>query len=147
MIFSRRALWFCIFVFLVCGDLSFAGPPINYNSAKSWVEKTVKTEIPTDSRIYLLGPETVAETYLLNGTPTERETSKCRILPSASVVTVREIWKMIGDLDLKGDWALSVYRPSQPAQAILTVSGRDAFDSSFPLSAGDVVWIRAISSP
>jgi hypothetical protein len=120
-----------------------ASPPFRYDSARAWAEKTVQTDIPESKRIYLFGPERVAEAYSLDGKPAAREVDMRHILSADSVRTVHDIWRQV-PLDLKGTWMLSVYRASAQIEPVYRLSKADVFVSTFPLQPGDVVWIRPL---
>jgi hypothetical protein len=134
-----------IIAFLLSSAIALAGPSFQYDSARTWTEETVKTDIPKSKRIYLLGPELVTETYSLNGKATKHDVEMRRILSVDSATTVQNIWKQF-QLDLKGTWILSVYRASHQIEPVYTTSKKEVFNSTFPLMARDVIWVRPFRS-
>ncbi len=104
-----------IAVLLFAASVALGGPPFNYPSAVSYADETVTTKVPKNERIYLFGPEEITETYTLNGVPTKRIVPMRRIFSHVGVDSVASLWKTL-ELDLKGQWILSVYRAKNPTE-------------------------------
>ncbi len=120
---------------LLTGSL-FATPPLDHDAAVAWADRTVPTTIPKEKRVYVLGPESRAESYLLDGKPATQTVAVRRIVSAEKV-------RALSDLQLtrfgKMPVTIQVYRQDAPGTPILTTGN---VQSVFLLQTGDVVAIR-----
>jgi len=122
-----------------------ARPTFSYDSAISWADETVKTDIPKTKRIYMFGPEFISETYLLNNTPTNHDVDVRHIFSCDSVKTVRDLWNNFS-YEIKGTFILRIYqnRGSKSFEPIFTISGKEIFTCDYKLKPGDAIEVEPV---
>ena len=123
-----------------------ASPPINYQSATSHADSTVDTTIPKKDRIYLLGPERIEESYVLNGSPAKRTGAMRRILSFEDDDTVASLCGKF-KAQMPGEWFLRLYRDDMPSEPALRLEGQDIFRSEHALKPGDLLIVIPVPEP
>lgn len=125
-----------ILAFLLFAGALHAAPPLDYDAAVAWTDATVKTSIPKGERIYVLGPETKTESYILDGKPATHAVAVRQIVSAKKV-------DALGDLGLnrfgKIPLTILVYQAANPGMPIFTTANSR---SSYLLKAGDLVVVR-----
>lgn len=118
---------------LLLTNFALAAPPLNPDAAIAWADETVTTAIPKEERLYVLGPETRTEPYLLDGKPASHVVTVRRIVSAKKV-------RSLGDLGLtrfgKIPFTVQVYRAGVP------VFATGSAQSDFSLQAGDLAVVR-----
>jgi hypothetical protein len=117
-------------------------PPFSYDSALRWADGTVKSDIPKQERVYILGPEKVGEIYTLDGWPRLHDVEVGRAVAFAPGLNLAEVLRRI-PLDSSQHLTMSVYRASAKSLSDL-VFRADVGDKSiatFTIEPRDVVWL------
>ena len=114
---------------------ALAVPPLDPAAAAAWADQTVTTSVPKEERIYILGPETQAETYLLDGKPASHLVVVRRIVSAQKV-------HALGDLALTRFGKMPVTTEVYPAGASSLAFSTGNTRSDYPLHAGDLVTVR-----
>jgi hypothetical protein len=132
--------------------------PFSYQSATSWCDQTVKTDIPKAQRVDILGPDKSNETYLLNNKPAIHQVEFRRIVRYKQNLTIETILEQV-KLDKRKYVSLELYRAgTQFKGPLISMGFEDGLEgfglipdgsvpTDFPLSARDVVLIKYVPPP
>jgi hypothetical protein len=112
-----------------------AGPPFNYDAARSWIEhENANSDVPASERIFVSGPERVSNNYILNGKPAVRVIDKNRVIRFSEGMTASMLLRKLGMTDTAV--AVLVYRADRQMDPLrVTSEGL----SKFQLKPQDVV--------
>lgn len=120
-----------------------AKPPLSYESALRWSDETVKSEIPSDLRIYILGPEKVTETYQLDNKPATHDVEVRRAIQVTVGLTLGHALKNMS-MENSKDFNVAVYRKLDSSTLntstpLYCAEGKQAMSSTLLLQARDVI--------
>ena len=117
---------------------SFAGPPFNYHSAVAWADESTKTDIPKAQRVYVFGPQKIAETYTLNDKPAKHDVPIRRIRPHRDPMPLGTLLRSLRD-DVSSEFVVLVYRRANPIEPVLRLPYLKALESTFSIQSSDLI--------
>lgn len=134
----------CLVLLITLGNLTaWARPTFQYRSALKWCDETVRTDIPLDERVYILGPDKVTETYLSDGKPTQHDEEVRRVIRAQAYRTLGSLLKWVVSLEPGRAFTVSVYRAGTENSApVFQEVVKDPATIAFHLQPRDVIQIE-----